>query len=453
MNQRSPDRSVLRRARDGRTEDASQAASNAEVPVSAATPEPTPAVLPSPQGPTLDASALLAELDALPEGGLEALMFGAATARRFHAGDRASGLVVRVTADTVFVDIGAKSEALMDRAEFEGTLPATGEAISAFVLSTEADGVRLARRLSGRAGLGMIEDAKEAEIPVEGRVEARNSGGFTVHVAGITAFCPVSQIDRYPDTDLDRYIGLSASFMVTDIRGKDVVVSRKAALVRDAAENAEKLWATIKEGDALDGVVAGVKEYGVFVDVGGVTGLMRRSEIGWDPDSIPPARGERVAVRVIEVDRDNRKLGLSMKDPTLGPWSRVGKDFHVGEVYPAKISRLTTFGAFASLAPGLDGLIHVSNLSKTRVEQPSHAVRPGQEVRVRVLGIDHERQRLELGIKQAEEGWEPDETERRAPAPSGPQSLGTMADLFSAVKLPSKAAPAAAPPGTRRKAR
>lgn len=451
MNQRVPDRSVLRRARDGRMEDSPAPASNAEVPAPAAA--RAPILVAPPAGPTMDPSALLAELDALPAGGLEALLLGSAMARRVHAGDRANGNVVRVTADTVFVDIGAKSEALMDRAEFEGAPPAVGEALSAFVLSTGADGVRLARRLSGRAGLGMIEDARDAEIPVEGRVEARNSGGFTVHVAGVTAFCPLSQIDRYPASDLDSYIGLVSGFMVTDIRGKDVVVSRKAALARDAAENAVKIWSSIKEGDALDGVVAGVKDYGVFVDVGGVTGLVRRSELGWDPDAAPPARGERVSVRVIEVDRDNHKLGLSMKDPTLGPWARVGKDFHVGEVYPAKISRLTTFGAFASLSPGLEGLIHVSNLSKARVEQPSHAVRPGQEVRVRVLGIDHERQRLDLGIKQAEEGWEPDETDRRAPTPIGPQTLGTMADLFAAVKLPSKAAPAPAPQGTRRKAR
>lgn len=399
----------------------------------------------------MDASALLAEIDALGAGELDLLLRGQ-TAKRFKSGDRIQGTVVRVTADAVFVDIGGKSEAILDRGELEGALPTLGERLSAFVLSTGADGIRLARRLSGRAGLGALEDARDAGIPVEGRVESRNTGGFTVRIAGAQAFCPVSQIDRHPEADLDRYVGLVGMFMVKDVRGRDVIVSRRDVLEQEAEENAAKLWATVRAGDTFEGVVVTVKEYGVFVDVGGAQGLLHRSELGWDSEALPPARGERIMVRVVEADVEARKLSLSMKDPALSPWSRIGRDFFEGEVYPAKITRLSTFGAFAALAPGLEGLIHISNLSKSRVEQPSHVVKPGDQVRVRILAADHARNRLDLGIKQAEDGYEPEEGERRpsGPAPkAAPQSLGTMADLLSGIKLPAKAAPAA--PARRRR--
>ena len=397
---------------------------------------------------TLDGDALLAEFEALGKGGLDALLKGQ-TARRFRAGDRVTGTVVRVTADSIFVDIGGKAEASLDRSELDGAPPALGSSLTAQVLSTGADGIRLASRMSG-AGLSMLEDAHEAGIPVEGRVEARNSGGFTVRIGGVSAFCPVSQIDRVPESALDRYIGLTASFLITDVRGRDVVVSRRKLQYEAAEEMGAKLLTTLKSGDAVEGVVASTRDFGVFVDLGGLLGLVHRSELGWDPEALPPARGDRVSVRVLEVDRDKRKVSLSMKDQALSPWSRVGRDFHEGEVYAGKVTRLVAYGAFVSVAPGLEGLVHISNLANTRVEQPSSVVQPGQDVKVRVLGVDWERQRLDLGIKQAEGATEAD-LSVAAPGPrakAAPQSLGTMADLWSKVKLPAPApakAPAKAP--------
>lgn len=410
--------------------------------------EPRAIADPPPSAPephlTLDGTALLAELDALGSGGLDALLRGQ-SARRVAAGDRVEGTVARVTSDTVFVDIGAKSEAILERAELDGPVPVVGEPLVAFVLSTGERGIRLARRLSGHAGLDMLQDAREAEIPVEGRVESRNAGGFVVRVSGTAAFCPASQIDRVPDSDPDHYLGLTALFLVTDIRGKDVVVSRRAVLDRDAEANAARLWETLAPGDALDGQVSATKEYGVFVDVGGLVGLVHKSELGWDPEALPPARGDRVRVRVVEVDREARKLSLSLRDSAVGPWSRVGTDFLEGGVYPGKITRLVPYGAFVSIAPGLEGLVHISNLAERRVDQPAQAVRSGQDVMVRILGVDHERQRLDLGIRQAtDEGEMP--TPPAGATKQGPSSLGTMADLFAGVKIAARAAPARADP-------
>lgn len=419
------------------------------------TPAPDPA--PRAQGPSLDGDALMAELEALGRGGLDALLKGQ-TARRFRAGDRVTGTVVRVGSDSVFVDIGGKSEASLDLAELDGAPPALGDSLTAVVLSTGADGIRLAAKMTGRAGVGMLEDARDAGIPVEGRVESRNTGGFTVRIGGVSAFCPLSQIDRLPENDLDRYIGLTDRFLVMDIRGRDVVVSRRKLQEEAAEEAGAKLLQTLKPGDAVDGVVANTRDFGVFVDLGGLLGLVHRSELGWDPEAVPPARGDRVSVRVLEVDRDKKKVSLSMKDQALSPWSRVGRDFHEGEVYPGRVTRLVAYGAFVSIAPGLEGLVHISNLANQRVEQPSSVVQPGQDVRVRVLGVDWDRQRLDLGIKQAGEEFD---TSAAAPASGGPrpakvpQSLGTMADLMSKVKIPEKAAPAApsapAAPATRRR--
>lgn len=430
-------------------------------PAPPAAPAPAPAAAPAEREAraarqTLDGDALLAELEALGRGGLDALLQGK-SARRVRAGDRVTGIVVRVTADTVFVDVGGKAEASLDLSELDA-VPALGDSLTAQVLSTGADGIRLAARMSGRAGVDMLEDAREAGIPVEGRVEARNSGGFTVRIGGVSAFCPVSQIDRVPEADLDRYIGLTASFLIMDIRGRDVVVSRRKLQDEAAEETGAKLLATLKSGDAVEGVVASTRDFGVFVDLGGLLGLVHRSELGWDPEALPPARGDRVSVRVLEVDREKRKVSLSMKDQALSPWSRVGRDFHEGEVYPGKVTRLVAYGAFVSVAPGLEGLVHISNLANARVETPSAVVQPGQDVKVRVLGVDWERQRLDLGIKQAE-GAEEHEVGAASSGPrpkAAPQSLGTMADLMSKVKLPPPRAPApaaAAPAATGKKGR
>jgi small subunit ribosomal protein S1 len=334
--------------------------------------------------------------------------------------------------------MGAKSEGLLDLAEFaEGGPPVIGQRLTAFVLSADERGVRLARRLSGKANIDALEQAREAGVPVEGTVESRNQGGFVVKVGGVRAFCPISQIDRIPAPDLDSYIGQKLQFLVTEIRGRDAVVSRKALAAEEVAAAATELWDSVQEGDLKEGVVTGSKEFGVFVDIGGIQGLVSKRELGWDPQAVAPATGDRVTVRVLSVDREARRLSLSMRDPESSPWARVGVDFVEGEVYTGQVTRLTDFGAFVRLAPGLEGLVPMRHLSDKRVNSASEATEVGANVPVRLLSIDSARQRLELSLRvdakvEARPSGQPYE---RVQIPKDTGSLGTLASVFGAVKV------------------
>ncbi|NOY27539.1 MAG: S1 RNA-binding domain-containing protein [Oligoflexia bacterium] len=387
--------------------------------------------------PSLDGDALLAELDGFDQDAFAALLAQGSPVD-LEVGDEVTGTVVRITKDTIFVDIGGKSEAWLPHAELDNDQPLTvGGALTAWVLSAGGQGVRLTLHLSAAAGLEALETAMQAEIPVDGRVESRNAGGYVVAMGALRAFCPISHIDRIPDLDLDSYIGRTLSFRVLELKGRDLVVSHRVIADQLAEQQAAKLWTTLQPGDQLKGVVTGEKPYGVFVDVGGITGLVHKTELGWDEHQVAPPRGTRVTVRVVQVDIQAGRVSLSMKDQALDPWTRVGTDILVGQVYPGTVMRLTDFGAFIQILPGLQGLAHISTLADHRIESPSDVLSVGQQVPVRVLSVDRERERIELGVRQASEDW----SGKVSTATSGPAhrsqggSLGTLADLMGGIKL------------------
>ncbi|MCK6507021.1 S1 RNA-binding domain-containing protein [Myxococcota bacterium] len=437
------------------------AADRAEPPARRPAPPPKAAPLPFDR-PSLDGDALLAELDAFDPAEMARLL-GQGGAFVLEPGDEVTGTVARITHDTVFVDIGGKSEAWLPLSELDGAAVEPGQDLTARVLSSGGGGVRLTRHLGAGAGLEALESAMEAGVPVDGRVDSRNTGGFVIAMGGLRAFCPVSHIDRHPAPDLDSYLGRTLPFRILEVRGKDVVVSHKAVAAEEAERQAEKLWATLQPGDALEGVVTGERPFGVFVDIGGLTGLVHKSELSWGDEATMPAAGTRVQVRVVEIDAKARRISLSMKDEAMGPWARVGTEILEGEVYPGKVVRLADFGAFVELLPGLQGLAHISTLADRRIGHPSEVLAVGQVVQVRVLSVDRERERLELGLKQAAEGWEPDAGEagygrggeagrgrggdagrgrggdagrgRGGASHTEGASLGTLADLLSGLKL------------------
>lgn len=390
---------------------------------------PTPAAAPAQPAATMDGAALLEELAALGADPMADLMAGSGP-REPQPGDRVQGVVVRVGQGVAFISIGAKAEAMLEAGP-EG-LPTLGETITATVVATGVGGVRLSSGVSRSSGPDALIEAHEAGLPVEGRVVERNTGGFMVRVGAVRAFCPVSQIDLLPSPDLDSYVNQTYLFKVADVRGRDVVLSRRALMEAEAAAGAEALWATIEAGDRRDGVVAGVRDFGVFVDIGGIQGLVHKTELGWDTDAPVPERGQRVSVVVVSVDRGAQRISLSMKDQHAGPWSRIGADFEVGGVYPARIVRLTEYGAFARLAPGLDGLIHISAMADRRIGHPSEVVAVDQDVQVRLLSADASRQRLELSMKV-----DADAADAHVPRQESKQvgTLGTLADLFAGVKI------------------
>ncbi|HCH64238.1 MAG TPA: hypothetical protein DFR83_15650 [Deltaproteobacteria bacterium] len=383
----------------------------------------------------MNAEALLAELDGMSSGDLDAMLL-ATPKRAPRPGERIEGVLVRIAEGAAFVDIGGKSEGFIDPLELDEDAK-VGDRISAFVLRAGASGVVLATQIRGTADRSVLEEAYEAGLPVEGIVESKNSGGFVIKFGKTRGFCPVSQIDRIVGSDLDRFIGRRMNFRILEMDERRVLVSHRVLAEEAMAEQVEQVWARVQEGDIVEGTVVDSKAFGTFVDVEGVRGLVPRSELGWGTTA-PPNSGIKVKVRVIRVDADAGRLTLSMKDPNAGPWSRVGVDFEEGGIYDGTVARVRDFGAFVTLAPGLDGLVPIRNLSEQRVDHPSDAVQEGQTVRVRLMRVDAGNERLELSIRHAV-GLEADPVDTNAPRStrrsSGNASFGTFGDLLKNVKL------------------
>ena len=320
----------------------------------------------------------------------------------FEPGQQVSGQVVRLDDSNAFVDLGGKSEARIALEELKPEEAQLGATVEARILRVREDGVELSRQVRG-GGMEALEAAMASGIPVEGRVESRNTGGYVVHLAGARGFCPVSQIDRFPGRDLDRFVGMSLQFKVLEVREREVVLTRKALQDAEAQEAQERFWATIKRGDVLEGVVTSVRDYGAFVDLGGVEGLIHKSELGWTGEDKPEEllkRWDPVRVKVVEIDPKRKRVALSLRLPENSPWTRVGQDFVQDGVYEGAVVRIEDFGAFVELAPGLQGLVRTPNIAWEHLDHPAKVLEVGQQVQVKVLEIEQKRQRLDLGIRQ-----------------------------------------------------
>jgi small subunit ribosomal protein S1 len=400
-------------------------------------PAPEPPAASDRGGLQVNAQALAAELNAL-SGDELARLLGGGSPRSLEPGERIEGTVVRVGREGVFVDIGSKSEGRLDITEFDlDEEPQPGDTIAAFVLRADERGVKLARRVASGANIEVIENAMESGIPVEGKVASRNKGGFVVKIGSVRAFCPVSQIARIPAADLDSYIGQRLTFRVVEAGDRDVVVSARDVEEAAAEEEAAATWDRLSVDMEVQGTVVASRDFGVFVDVGGVRGLVPRSELGWDREAAAPQTGTRITARVIKVDRDAGRLTLSTKDPGASPWARVGVDFLEGGDYAGKVVRVKDFGALVQIAPGLTGLVPVRMLSKQRVESVEDAVSVGQAVTVRLMEIDGARERLTLSIKDAGQAEAAGAAGRPAPRSHRSKgSFGTLGDLLGGLNLP-----------------
>ncbi len=348
----------------------------------------------------------------------------ASGSRQVREGAIVSGRVVKLGEDAVFVDIGGKSEGIIDIAELrdeDGNLTVgVGDDVEATVVSTQADGgtVRLSRKLARTTrDREMVYNAFRNKLPIRGKVSGRNKGGFEVQVAGMRGFVPMSQMDLSRIEDPDAYLNKEFDFHIMEIKdnGRDVVLSRTAYLREEAEKKAQKLRESLKVGDVITGTVRSIRDYGAFVDVGGMDGLLHVSEMSWGRTSHPRdvvTEGQKVTVKVIKFDREANRLGLSMKELEGDPWDTVEQEFSEGGVYTGKVTRLQSFGAFVELKPGLEGLLHVSNMTwDRRVQHPRELVDVGQEVTVQVLSIDPAKRRIGLGMKQlGDDPWDGVET-------------------------------------------
>ena len=384
----------------------------------AAEPAPAPAVA----APAAPVAAAPVE-ESLPSGEID---FGAILEQFeqeqtvFHAGELVEGTVVGITDRGVLVDFGYKSEGFVPLEEFtnaEGEMTATvGEAVEVTIRSIHSgDGAPQLSRVDalGRKVWDEIEAAFQAETPVTGRVLDKTKGGLRVDLNGIEAFLPGSQIDSRPIRGLDTYIGqdIEAKIIKFSRRRNNIVLSRK--VLTDAVVNVQKAetLAKIEIGYIVDGVIKNLTEYGAFVDIGGIDGLLHVTDMSWGRIHHPGDHfkvGDHIQVKVLKLDREKEKVSLGYKQLLPDPWSTVVEVYPVNTKLNGIVSSVTEYGVFVELEPGVEGLVHVSEISWSRRSQsPKRLFHKGQEVEVQVLGVDTVEKRISLGMKQFQENpWD-----------------------------------------------
>jgi len=325
-------------------------------------------------------------------------------------GEMLRGQIVSISGDDAFVSYGGPSEAVMATAELDGL--DVGDNVEGTVVRTSPE-IRISRKLAkGKASLDQLRQMYENRLPVEGKVAARNKGGFDVNVSGLRAFCPLSQIALGKIENPDAFIGQSFEFRVTELSddGRRIVVSRAALMKEAAAARAEETRKAIVPGAELTGKVKTLTPFGAFVDLGGVDGLLHVSEMSrrrvTDPKEIV-AIGQEVRVKVIKVDNNGKRISLSMKDQEPDPWSDVADRFTPGTPFTGRILRSTDFGFFVEVEPGLDGLVHLSQLPLgVKAGDPSIAI--GSTVSGWIREVDPSKKRLSLSLREVaiNDPWE-----------------------------------------------
>ncbi|MDD2310473.1 MAG: 30S ribosomal protein S1 [Desulfuromonadaceae bacterium] len=325
------------------------------------------------------------------------------------------GTVVRVDVDTVLVDIGLKSEGHVPVAEFinaDGELSVqVGDKIR--VLMTRQDGkkgyVLSKKKADYLSAWDKIGDACQEGGIIEGTITGKVNGGFTVDIGGIQAFLPSSQVDIRPSSDSDSYIGVKGSFKVIKInqRRDNIVLSRRAVLEEERSAVRDVTLEKLEEGQIVEGTIKNVTDYGAFVDLGGVDGLLHVSDLSWGrvgkpTDVLKP--GQQITAKVLKFDRAKGKISLGVKQTLADPWIDVPAKFPIGERVRGRVVSLMEYGAFVELETGIEGLIHVSEMSWTkRVRRAADILNIGDEVETVVLGIDMGNRKISLGLKQASE--------------------------------------------------
>jgi len=337
-----------------------------------------------------------------------ATLFAREGARQaLHVGQVVSGRVLQIGDETVFVDVGGKGEALIDRAELEdedGKLKvAVGDPLEATVVRT-GDDIRLSYRLlqgqQARQGLAVAADTG---LPVEGKVAAVIKGGYEVTVAGLRAFCPFSQMELRRVDAPEAYVGRVLEFRIARYgeQGRNIVLSRRALLEEHAARAAEETRKKIIVGAVLPGTVSSLADFGAFVDLGGIQGLVPASEVSYSRVGRPADRlhvGEAVSVKVLKVDEAKGKISLSLKALEGDPWAAVPGQLRERQIVRGRVARMTDFGVFVELLPGVDGLLHLTEIPRSRHGEMKQAAESGAEIIVLVTGFDPEKRRISLAL-------------------------------------------------------
>ncbi len=388
-----------------------------------------------------------------------------ATFRTIEEGEVVTGHVVRIDKDEVLVDIGYKSEGVIPANELSIRKAVDpndevhlGEEVDAIVLTKEDQDGRLImskQRARFEKAWRRIETAAESGEPVEGTVIEVVKGGLIIDL-GVRGFLPASLVDIRRVPNLDEYMGTKIETKVIELNRSrnNVVLSRRAVLEEERKEVRQQILDRLQPGLVVEGQISNIVDFGAFVDLDGIDGLIHISELSWSHVNHPSevlSIGDTVKVKVLDIDRDRQRISLGLKQTQEDPWQRIVDTYSVGDELAGKVTKVVTFGAFVEILDGVEGLVHISELAPHHVESPREIVHPGDEIRVKILEIDSERRRLSLSAKRVEDQILPvsrpsDGSEPAAEEAAPTEEAGPTEDAAPAAAPEAEAAaPAAAP--------
>jgi small subunit ribosomal protein S1 len=339
-----------------------------------------------------------------------------ATLHPFAEGDVVTGHVVRIDNDEVLVDIGYKSEGVIPVGELSirkavdpSDEVSLGEEVDALVLTKEDQDGRLIlskKRARFEKAWRRIEAAAESGEPVEGGVIEVVKGGLIIDL-GVRGFLPASLVDIRRVPNLDEYMGQTIECKVIELNRSrnNVVLSRRAVLEEQRKEDRERILDRLQPGQIVEGTISNIVDFGAFVDLEGIDGLIHISELSWSHVNHPSeilSIGDTVSVKVLDIDRQRQRISLGLKQTQEDPWQRVVDTYNIGDELEGNVTKVVTFGAFVEILDGVEGLVHISELAQHHVDNPREIIQPGDPVRVKILEIDSERRRLSLSIKRVE---------------------------------------------------
>ena len=319
-------------------------------------------------------------------------------------GTRLKGKVQAVAGENVILDVGMRSSGCIPSKQFEGKFPEVGATLDVVVDSySAAEGLILCSLPKAMRSVSGWSEVQVGQI-VDCMVTKTNKGGLEVTVNALRAFLPAGQVDYGFIANLDSYVGQKLRVKVTEVNPakKNLVVSRRAFMEIERGERREEMWKTVAVGQTHAGVVKTIKEYGAFIDLGGLDGLLHVGEISWQRINHPSdvlKEGQQVEVQIVGIDREKNKISLGMRQLTKNPWSDIEARYPVGTEVTGTVTRTSDFGAFVLLEEGIEGLIHISELEHRRVNRVTDVVKEGQEVRAKVLSIDLGKRRIALSLK------------------------------------------------------
>jgi small subunit ribosomal protein S1 len=365
----------------------------------------------------------------------------------FNPCEKVEAVITKIARDWVFIDLGGKSDGHVATSEFfddEGNITIKeGDTVSAFFLSSRNNEMLFTTRLTGdTTGTEHLEDAYHNRVPIEGLVEKEIKGGFEIKIAGnIRAFCPYSQMGLHRVENADQYVGQHLTFKIIEYgrKGRNITVSNRAILEEERQEQKNALRGTLKEGMTVSGEITSIREFGAFVDIGGIEGLIPISEVSWgrvEDINSTLSVGQKVEVAIKKLDWGNDKFSFSLKENLPDPWNNIGLKYPEGSIHKGKVSRLAPFGAFVNLEPGIDGLVHISELGKgRRINHPRDVLEENQTIEVKIARADEGKRRLSL--EMFSEGQESEEIayykkHMAASSKTSSGSLGTLGDILRA---------------------